>query len=215
MLTVYGRATSSNVQAVMWGLAELGLTAERLDYGHTHGGLNTDAFGALNPHRKIPVLKDGDTVVWESCAILRYLAAEYGDGGAFWPADPAARAQVDQWAEWAKAEVAQCFTVPIFWSRVRTAAKVRDEVALSRAIDRFEVQMGLLDTQLATRDCAAGNALTLADIVIGHLLFRYYDMDIPRRSLPNLRAYYDRLTSRPAYQDHVMISYDMLRAEGA
>jgi len=215
MLTVYGRATSSNVQAVMWGLTELGLTADRIDLGHNFGGLDTDDFGTLNPHRKIPVLKDDETMVWESCAILRYLASKYGDGGAFWPADPAARSQVDKWAEWAKADVAQCFTVPIFWSRVRTAAKDRDEAALTRAIDRFEAQMAILDAQLSTRDFVAGNALTLADIVIGHLLFRYYDMDIPRRDLPHLRTYYDRLTARPAYRDHVMISYDMLRAEGA
>jgi len=78
MLTVYGRATSSNVQLVMWTLAELGLDCERLDYGHAHGGLDTPEFGSMNPHRKVPVLRDGDLVVWESTAILRYLASRYG-----------------------------------------------------------------------------------------------------------------------------------------
>ena len=101
MLTVYGRATSSNVQLVMWAIGELGLAHERLDYGHVHGGLETEAFAALNPHRKIPVLRDGETVVWESMAILRYLAAAHGPE-AFWPRDPAARAHVDMWAEWGK-----------------------------------------------------------------------------------------------------------------
>ena len=83
MATIYGRATSSNVQAVMWGAAELGLAPERLDYGHVFGGTDTPEFRAMSPHGLVPVLKDGDLVVWESCAILRYLAAAYGDGGAF------------------------------------------------------------------------------------------------------------------------------------
>ena len=90
-MTVYGRATSSNVQAVMWGAAELGLTPKRLDYGFNFGGTDSVEFRTLSPHGLVPVLKDGDTVIWESCAILRYLAAQYGDGGAFWPSDPAER----------------------------------------------------------------------------------------------------------------------------
>ena len=121
MLTVYGRATSSNVQAVMWGIGELGLPHERLDYGHVHGGLDSDEYLAMNPHGLVPTLKDGDVAIWESCAILRYLAARYGDGGAFWPADPVARAPVDMWAEFGKNEMAQAFTAPIFWSRVASA----------------------------------------------------------------------------------------------
>jgi glutathione S-transferase len=89
MLTIYGRANSSNVQLVMWAVGELGLEhdAARLRpcaWRPRHAGLR-----AMNPHGKVPVLQDGDLVVWESMAILRYLAARYGDGGAFWPGDPA------------------------------------------------------------------------------------------------------------------------------
>jgi len=73
-------------------------------------------------------------LVWESCAILRYLATAYGDGGPFWPADPRERARVDMWAEWAKQELCTRFTTPIFWSRVRTAASDRDEAALAQAL---------------------------------------------------------------------------------
>ena len=148
MITVYGRVTSSNVQAVLWGMAELGLEHERLDYGHVFGGLNTPEFRALNPHELIPVIRDGEVVVWESCAILRYLASHYGDGGAFWPANPAQRAVVDMWAEWGKISFAQNFTAPIFWSRVRTAAVDRDEAALSAAIAHFETRIEALENQL-------------------------------------------------------------------
>lgn len=214
-LKIYGRATSSNVQLVMWAVSELGLPHDRRDYGHVHGGLDTPEFGLLNPHRKVPVLDDGGVVVWESMAILRYLAARYGDGGAFWPADPAARSQVDRWAEWGKNELSQAFTVPIFWPRVRTAASDRDEAALTSAIATFETLLDKLDAPLGSHPFVAGKALSLADIVIGHLLFRWFTIDIPRQPRPALEAYYARLQTRTAYRDHVMVDYSTLRAEGA
>lgn len=215
MLTIYGRASSSNVQLVMWAVAELGLAHERLDYGHIHGGTDTPEFRAMNPRGLVPVLRDGDLVVWESCAILRYLASAYGDGGAFWPADPAARARVDIWAEWGKNELSQAFTAPIFWLRVRTAAKDRDEAALAAAIAKFEKHLDLLEGRLQGRSYVTGEDFTAADIVIGHLLFRWFDIDVPRRPRPNVEAYYQRLTERKAYRDHVMVDYSMLRVAGA
>ena len=214
MITVYGRATSSNVQAVMWGVGELGLAFRRLDYGHVHGGLDTPAFRALNPHGLVPVVQDGDVVVWESCAILRYLAARYGDGGAFWPADPAARARVDMWAEWAKTTFLPDFTGPIFWARVRTPAAQRDEAALTRAVARFETRLDALEAQLGGQAYLCG-AFSLADIVAGHVLYRWFTIDVPRRPRPAVEAYYQRLTGRPAFREHVMVSYDSLRVEGA
>lgn len=199
----------------MWGIGELEVAHQRLDYGHVHGGLDSAAFGALNPHRRVPVVRDGDVVVWESCAILRYLTAKYGDGGAFWPADPGARAAVDMWAEWGKLSVAQEFTVPIFWLRVRTPADQRDEAVLAANIATFEARLEVLEAQLAGHDFVVSDDFTLADIVIGHVLFRWFDMDIARRPRALVEAYYRRLTDRAPYRDHVMLSYDALRAEGA
>jgi glutathione S-transferase len=209
-LTVYGRANSSNVQAVMWGLTELGLSAQRLDYGHVHGGTDTPEFRAMSPHGRVPVLRDGGVVIWESCAILRYLASRYGDGGAFWPAEPAARAQVDMWAEWSKLSLAMAFTTPIFWPRVRFSAKDRDEAALSQAIVAFETELDKLEDVFATRDFVAGDQFSLADVIAGHLMYRYYDIDIPRKPLARVADWYARLSARPAYREHVMISYSAL-----
>ncbi len=215
MLTIYGRATSSNVQLVMWTVAELGLAHERLDYGHVHGGLDTPEFRALNPHGKVPVLRDGATVVWESMAIARYLAARHGDGGAFWPADPAARAAVDMWAEYGKNELAQAFTMPIFWARVRTPEAARDKPALAAAVTRFDALLGPVADRLESHPFVAGGDFTLADIVTGHLLFRWFSLDLPRPDRPAIAAYYDRLQARPAYRTHVMVPFDTLWAEGA
>lgn len=216
MITVYGRATSSNVQAVMWGIAELDLPHERLNYGHNYGGTDTEEFTALNPNRTVPVLRDGSLVLWESCAILRYLAAKYGGGGAFWPDDPTDRARVDMWAEWGKVSFASNFTVPIFWARVRTAAVDRDQAALTHAVAYFETRLDILERQLSKGQAhVVSDAFTLADIIIGHVLFRWFDIDIERQPRPVVEAYYQRLTARPCYRDHVMVSYDPLRVAGA
>jgi glutathione S-transferase len=76
MLRLLGRATSGNVQKVIFGLEELGLDYEREDYGRTFGNTATDAYAAMNPTRKVPTLVDGDLVIWESHTILNpvYLA---------------------------------------------------------------------------------------------------------------------------------------------
>lgn len=214
MLTVYGRANSSNVQIVMWAVGELGLPHLRLDYGHVHGGVDTPGYRAMNPRGLVPTLVDGDLVIWESCAILRYLAARYGDD-AFWPADPTRRARIDMWAEYGKTELAQAFTAPIFWARVRTAAAERDEAALTAAIARFETLLDPVTAQLEAQDFVAGPRFSAADITIGHLLYRWFDIDVRRAPRPALEGYYRRLTERPAYREHVMVDYAALRAEGA
>jgi len=211
MLRVWGRKTSSNVQALMWCIAELGLEHVRYDVGHRFGGTDTDEFKAMNPNRTVPVLQDGSNeTLWETGAILRYVASKYADEE-FWPRDVAARAQVDKWAEWSKISIAVGFTVPVFWAAVRTAPKDRDQAAIDGAVTALESKMRIAEQKLKASSFLAGDALTLADIQFGHLLFRYYDIDIKRCELPAVRAYYDRLTARPHYQNHVMISYDDLR----
>jgi glutathione S-transferase len=64
-----------------------------------------------------------------------------------------------------------------------------------------------LDEQLAGRDYICGDDLTVADIVIGAMMYRYMTLDIDRPALANLDAWYQRLTERPAYQYHVMLEY--------
>jgi len=211
MLTIWGRKTSSNVQAAMWCVGELGLAYRRHDVGHTYGGNRTPEFLAMNPNGLIPVLRDGDgEPIWETGAILRYLGAKYGDD-AFWPRDPAARARIDKWAEWAKINVGATFTGGVFWPVVRTAAKDRDEAALATALRTLGRLFDIAEGQLAGRAFLCGEAFTLADIQFGHILYRYFDIAIPRAERPTLRGYYERLCERPAYRERVMVSYDELR----
>lgn len=209
MITVYGRATSSNVQLVMWAIAELGIEAERLDYGHVHGGTNTEEYGNMNPNRLVPTLRDDKLVLWESAAILRYLGARYGSE-TFWPSDPVVRAPVDMWAEWGKITLSQAFTVPVFWPRVRMSAAERDERKMLKAIANVDRLLEIAALQLGKNPFICGSDLTAADIAIGHILYRWMTIDIERRPNAVLKAYYERLTERSAYRDNVMVSYASL-----
>ena len=211
MLKVWGRKSSSNVQVVMWCIAELKLPVERIDAGFTYGVNDTPAYLAMNPNGTIPTLQDGDEVtLWESSAILRYLANRYAEAP-FWPADTAHRAHVDMWAEWAKINVALKFSAPIFWQVVRTPPERRDADALTRAISEFERMLGIADAQLQKSAWLASDDFTLADIQFGHLLYRYFDLEIDRNPPDRVVAYYDKLKQRPCFQEHVMVSYDELR----
>ena len=212
MLTVWGRKTSSNVQALMWCIGELGLPYVRHDAGHRYGGTDTPAFLAMNPNRTVPVLLDGDgEPLWETGAILRYLAARYGKAP-FWPGDGAARAHIDKWAEWSKINIAMNFTGPIFWRVVRTAPADQDQVAIARALATLDSFLATAETQLSLHAYLAGDAFTLADIQFGHVLFRYFDIPIARQAHPALRRYYGALTTRAAFREHVMVAYEELRA---
>jgi glutathione S-transferase len=92
MLKVWGRRSSFNVQKVLWLIGELGLAHEHIPAGGDFGRLDEPSFRALNPHGRVPVIEDGDLAVWESHAILRYLAARHDRSG-LWSADPAERAR--------------------------------------------------------------------------------------------------------------------------
>lgn len=212
MLTVWGRADSSNVQALMWAIGELALPVQRIDAGHRFGGTDSPEFLAMNPNATVPVLRDGDgPALWETGAILRYLANRYAPDS-FWPADPVARADIDRWAEWAKINVAMAFTAPVFWRVVRTPTERRDPVAIAAALATLNARLAIAEARLAQQPFLCGPALTLADIQFGHILHRYFDIAIDRPALPALEAYSRRLTERPAYRAHVMVSYDALRA---
>ena len=140
MLKIWGRKSSSNVQALMWCIGELGLDYERIDAGLMYGLVDTPEYLSMNPNGTVPTLQDGDNPpLWETGAILRYLANAYAPDD-FWPRDPSARAEVDKWAEWSKINIALRFTAPVFWRVVRTPPSKRDPAAIRdalRVLDKY------------------------------------------------------------------------------
>jgi len=211
-ITVWGRKSSVNVQLVLWALDEMSRPYQRHDAGFIYGVVDTDEFRAMNPNGRVPVLIDGDAPpIFESAAILRYLASQYGDES-FWPSAAVARAQVDKWAEWAKWNFGHAFIMTTFWKLVRTPADKIDHDTIRSALAAVEEILALADAKLATSTYLANDEFTLADIAFGYCLYRYYDIDVVRRELPHLRRYYELLCRRPAYRKNIMVSYDELRA---
>lgn len=209
MLKIWGRATSVNVQKVMWAIAELGVAHERIDAGGAFGGLDTPEYRAMNPNGLIPTLQDAGAVVWESHAIVRYLAATYGRG-TLWSDDPATRAQADMWMDWMHTAVLPDFT-SVFFGLVRTAPSKRDMPGVTAAAERLGNTYATLEKVLTGRAFLTGDTLSMGDIPLGSSLYRYFNMDISRPALPNVEAWYARLQERAAYREHVMVSYDSLR----
>lgn len=203
MLTVWGRPNSINVQIVMWTAAELGLTVDRKDVGGAFGGLDTPEYLAMNPNGRIPTLQDGDLTMWESNACARYLAAQYG-AGSLWPEDPVDRAKADMWMDWKKTSLMGPMTT-LFWGLVRTPEAERDMAAINDAAKTAETFYAMLDKWLDGREFVLGDHLTIGDIPAGAMCYRFMNLAKDRASLPNLEAWYERLSSRQAYRDHVML----------
>lgn len=206
-ITVWGRATSSNVQIVMWTLAELGMIDQvtRHDVGHSYGGVDTPEYLAMNPNGRVPVMRDGDgPALFESGAITRYLCARYG-GAAMWPQDPTERAPLDMWCEWMKLTFGGAFTMGIFMPyRARQAST-------EAQVDEVNHLAGILDARIGSGPWMAGETFGLADLFAGHLMYRYHTLPFERTPCANLAAYYDRLQARPAFVQHVMVDYSGLR----
>lgn len=209
MLRIWGRRNSLNVQKVMWAVGELRLTHERIDAGGQFGGLDTEAFAAMNPNRRVPVIDDDGTIIWESHAIVRYLAMKHG-AGSLAPGEAGARAQSDMWMDWTLADLQPAFIGGVFWNFYRTPEARRNWQLIRQGLARSANLFRLLDRHLEGRSFLAGDHLTMGDIPAGAQLYRYFNLEIDRPSLPNVERWYTRLQERDAYRTHVMVPFDDL-----
>ncbi len=203
---VWGRATSSNVMKVLWGLGELGLPFERIDVGGAFGKTDTAGYRAMNPTGLVPTLQEDDFSLWESNVILRYLAQVHAPDSTLWPADPWVRANIDRWMD-AQQTVLNRPMAGVFWGLVRTPADQRDLKAVAASITETVRAWRMIAEKLDKHDFIAGADFTLCDIPWGVHAHRWFGIDyqgLERPEIPSLRAWYDRLCQRPAYQQHVM-----------
>lgn len=214
MLKVWGRKTSINVQKVMWTVGELGLAHERVDVGGEFGGLDTQAYGALNPNRLVPSIEEDGFTLWESNAIVRHLAQTHGRGSLS-PADEQTYAKADSWMDWSLTTLYSDIILTCFLQLVRTPARDRNTSSVEVASRRAGEKLGILDRQLAGRPYIVGDQLSIADIAVGTLMYRYFNLGITRPALPNVEAWYDRLCQREAYRMHVMIDFKPMFVPGA
>ena len=203
MLQVLGRSNSVNVQKVMWCAAELGLEVDRSDIGGAFGGNDGASYLGNNPNGKIPTLLDGDYVLWESNAIVRYLCDRYGIGHWF-PDTAQKRGHANQWMDWYQTALHKPMTV-LFWQLIRTQPEHRDFAAIEAAVADCSRLWAMLDQHLMERSYILGDHLTMADIPLGCAAYRWHSMGFDRPELPNLQAWWSRISTRSAYQAHVML----------
>jgi len=201
MLKLLGKPSSINVRKVLWLCAELPLEIEHEAWGSGFRPTQTPEFLALNPNALVPVIRDGEFVLWESNTICRYLAGREGRVDLL-PTAPAARARVEQWMDWQATDLNTAWRYA-FMALVRESPAHRDAAAIAASVAAWNRLMGLLDAQLSeTGAYAAGPTFTLADIVLGLSTHRWFATPFERPVLPAVQAYYDRLSERPAFLAH-------------
>jgi len=193
MLKIIGKATSINVRKVLWTCAELGRGFTREDWQDRHA--------ALNPNAMVPVIVDGDFVLWESNAICRYLCAGAPDSGLL-GADARQRALIEQWMDWQATELNNAWRYA-FMALVRKSPAHADPAQVQASIATWHRHIGILDAQLrSTGAYAAGERFTLADVVLGLSVNRWMETPMARPDYPAVRAYYERLGARAGFLEY-------------
>ncbi|MHC1655351.1 glutathione S-transferase family protein [Stenotrophomonas maltophilia] len=195
MLELYGKPTSINVRKVLWLCAGLDLAVQ-------HDPIPPpDLLAALNPNRQVPVLRDGDFVLWESNSICRYLAARAGRDDLL-PAAAQARARVEQWMDWQASDLNSAWR-HVFMARVRGHADYPDDARAEASLAQWNRLMAMLDAQLARHAYVAGDDFTLADIVLGLSTQRWHSTPGGKPMLANVDAWFERLRRQPGFAAHV------------
>lgn len=208
MIRIWGRASAFNLQKAYWALLETGQSHERIDAGGDFGGLDSPDFLARNPNGRIPVIDDDGFVLWESQAIIRYLAEQYAP--TLIPDDVQDRALAAQWMDWAQTILLPA-ALDLFWAGVRMPKEKQSAAFVDRALKRTIAALILLDKELSTHDYLVGNDFSFADIPAGTCLYRFFEMEgIERPRLPHVTAWYERLKARLVYQQAVMVPFDDL-----
>lgn len=203
MITIYGRANSINVRKVLWLCEDIGVAFDRLDYGRGFKDVNSPEFLAMNPHAQVPVVVDGDAVIWESNTCLRYLNAKYGDENMH-PKDLAARGHVEQWMDWQIGHFQPAIT-PIFFARFLNNPDFQKPETLNPAIERTAKMMRILSAQIdKAGGYIAGPDCTLADFALGAGVHRWYALVPEAEKLKPLEDYYKHLSQRPGYKKYVL-----------
>jgi glutathione S-transferase len=207
VLEIWGRKNSVNVQKVLWCCGELGLPFRRHDAGGLFGGTREPDYLARNPMGLVPTISDGGFELWESNAIVRYLSAEYGSG-TLWPQGTGNRALADKWMDYGLGTLFPAFRDALL-GLVRTPAEERDEARIAASAQNTANVLSVLEAHLEGQEYVAGPSLTMGDVAVGPIAYRWLNLPIDRPTMPNLEAWHERLAERQAYREHVMVSFVM------
>lgn len=196
MIRLWGRLSSINVRKVAFTLQWLGVPFERTEAGGPFGVVDTPAYLARNPNAMVPVLEDGDVVLWESNVIVRYLGARHGRDG-FYPDALADRFDAERWMDWQQTTMNPAGR-NAFVQWIRTPAERRDAAAIQASVDAAEPLWHMVEQRLQDRPFIAGDRLTMADVPLACERHRWLGLPLQHPTRPRLAAWYDRLLALPA-----------------
>jgi glutathione S-transferase len=202
MIKIWGRNTSANVQKVMWAVAEIGLPHERIDIGGPFGKNREAEYLAMNPNGLVPTLEEEDGfLLWESNAIVRYLAAKHR-AEVLEPTDLRARAWAGAWMDWQLSVLGPAI-FDCFWGLIRTPPEQRNHAAIEDSKKRTNAAVTILDAQLAKTAYLGGENFSYGDIPSAVLANRYRQIVPERPPLPHFERWFAAIAARPAFRDQV------------
>jgi len=208
IIHLWGRISSLNVRKVVWTAQELGIDFQRTDAGAAFGITTTPEYLHKNPNGLVPLLEDGDFVLWESNAIVRYLCARYGEAQGLYPSDLRARFDAERWMDWQQTTFNRAGG-PAFIQLVRTAADARDPEVIRQSVAATEPLLAVLEVHLQQHGYLGGDTFGMADIPMGCEMHRWWGMrnaqfeagGVTRQELqsyPSVQRWYGQLQQRPA-----------------
>ncbi len=205
---LWGRISSLNVRKVVWAAQELDMAFQRTDAGAAFGITKTPAYLDKNPNALVPMMEDGDFVLWESNVIVRYLCAQYGQAQGLYPADLQRRFDAERWMDWQQTTFNRAGG-PAFIQLVRTASEARQPALVQASVSETEPLLALLDAHLAQHAYMGGDTFGMADIPLGCEMHRWWGMrsslfdacGVARQEIqafPHVQRWFGQLLQRPA-----------------
>jgi glutathione S-transferase len=201
-MKLYGFPPSPNTWKVRAVVAHLGLPVEEVFVDLMKGAQMDPGYLALNPTGRTPTLVDSDFVLWESTAIMNYLASQKPN--TFWPDSPKARADIMRWQSWHLQHWGPQACEPLIFERlVKPFINMGppDAAAVEKGLQAFAKEARVLDHHLATRSHLVGNDVTVADFSVVSPLVYAKEAGLPLASYPRVQEWADRILAMPAWRD--------------
>jgi glutathione S-transferase len=201
-MKLYGFPPSPNTWKVRAVAAHLGLPLEFVFVDLARGQSRTPEFLALNPTGRTPVLVDGAFTLWESNAIMQYLASRTPN--ALWPDDARRRADIMRWQSWQLAHWGTQACEPVIAERlVKRVLNLGppDKAVVARGLEAFQREAAVLDAHLAKNRHLAGDELTLADFSVAAPLFHAAPAELPLATFAHVQGWFGRVSSLPAWRE--------------
>jgi glutathione S-transferase len=202
IMKLYGFPLSPNTWKVRAVAAHLGLPLELEFVDLLKGEARTPAFLAINPTGRTPTLVDGAFKLWESNAIMQYLASKVPN--ALWPDDAQARADIMRWQSWQLAHWGKEACDPLTFEllvKKFASGEAPDQAVVAKATTAFNRDAAILDAHLGQQPYLVGDKPTLADFSVASVLFYAKEAEMPMARYPHVLDWFGRMAAMPCWSE--------------